>query len=77
MNWKTTLSGIGAALASALTVLAALPYDSGLQLLPPEWRSVLIKTGVISALLLKVVNSLAQADAGKTVPPPSRGPSSE
>ncbi len=64
-NWRTSLSGIGAALFTALTVIAALPYQLGdmATIIPPEWKPLVVKASVISALVLKIINSVCSKDA--------------
>jgi hypothetical protein len=61
-NWKTTVSGIGAALFGLLTILAALPYEMGdlANLFPPAWKAKIAATAAVAAALLKVWNSVAQ-----------------
>ena len=63
-NWKTTLSGIGAALTSALTVIAALPYQLGdvATLIAPEWKAKVAVAGLVATTILRVMNSIAQKD---------------
>ena len=67
-NWKTTVSGIGAALFSALTLLAALPYQFGdiSAVFPPEWKGKIVTASAIAAFALKVWNSVAQKDRNVT-----------
>ena len=74
-NWKTTFSGIGAALFSLLTILAALPETLGpvADTLPPEWKPFLVKAGIAGMVGLKVVNSIVQKDANPS-PPPAQPP---
>lgn len=64
-HWKTTLSGIGAALMSALTIIAALPYELGdvATIVPAEWKAFVVKAGIVATIILKIINSTAQADA--------------
>ena len=64
-NWKTTLTGIGAAVTSTLTILAALPYQLGdaATVIPPEWKSKIVMTGLAASLVLRVLNSIFQKDA--------------
>jgi hypothetical protein len=66
-NWKTTLSGIGAALTSALTVIAGLPYQLGdvATIIPPAWKTRVVVAGLIATIILKSVNSFVQKDASK------------
>jgi len=66
-NWKTTLSGIGAALTSALTAIAALPYQLGdiATIIPPQWKARVTIAGIIATVILKSINSAVQKDAPK------------
>jgi hypothetical protein len=67
-EWKTTLSGIGAALTSTLTVIAALPYQLGdlATIIPPEYKSRVVIAGLIATTILRVMNSIAQKDGKPT-----------
>jgi hypothetical protein len=67
-NWKTTVSGIGAALFSVLTILAALPYEMGdlAAIFSPAWKGKIATIAGIAALLLKIWNSLVQKDRDVT-----------
>lgn len=64
-HWKTTLSGIGAALMSALAGLAALPYQLGdvATIIPPEWKARVVMVSLCAAFALRVVQSVTAADA--------------
>lgn len=43
---------------SALTVLAALPYEKDLvQVFPPSWTGTIAIVGVIATLLLRIIAS--------------------
>jgi hypothetical protein len=66
-NWKTTISGIGAALTSALTAIAALPYQLGdvATIIPPAWKARVTIAGIIATVILKSINSAVQKDAPK------------
>jgi hypothetical protein len=66
-NWKTTISGIGAALTSALTTIAALPYQlgDGATIIPPAWKARVVIAGIISTVILKAINAYVQKDATK------------
>jgi len=72
-NWKTTVSGIGAALMSLLGAIAALPYSLGevATILPPVWKSRVAIGGFIAAFALKTINSIAQKDAAPPTPSPT------
>lgn len=49
---------------SLLTILAALPYETGgmANLFPVEWKPTILAVSAISALALRIWNSLAQKD---------------
>jgi hypothetical protein len=66
-NWKTTLSGIGAALTSALTAIAALPYQLGdiATIIPPVWKARVTIAGIVATVILKSINSAVQRDVLK------------
>ncbi len=61
-NWKTTLSGIGSAIFSLLTVMAALPDTLGAisTIIPEQYKHYLVIVGLVGATGLKVWNSVAQ-----------------
>lgn len=61
-NWKTTVSGIGSAIFSLLTILAVFPETMGslAPLLPEEYRRYIVIAGAVGAAGLKVWNSIAQ-----------------
>ena len=63
-NWRTSLTGVLAALTSALTILAALPAQLGelSTIIPEDWKPLIIKIGIVSTVLLKVINGLAAKD---------------
>ena len=67
-NWKTTVSGVGTAIFTLLTVLAALPYELGdiATIFPPQWKAKIAIAGAIAALILKVWNSVVQKDRNVT-----------
>lgn len=64
LSWRSTLTGIGTALFSLLTVLAALPYELGdvALIIPAEWKAKVAVTGAIAALILRVLNALVTKD---------------
>ncbi|MFZ4597831.1 MAG: hypothetical protein ACOYNN_04225 [Terrimicrobiaceae bacterium] len=66
-NWQTTISGIGAAAFSILTVLAALPYQIGdlATVIPSEYKEKVFLVSMIAAALLRVWNSVAAKDKAK------------
>lgn len=59
-NYRTTLTGIGAVIMSALAAVAALPYQLGdvSLLIPPEWKAAVFKWSMIAATALKILNSI-------------------
>lgn len=66
MNVKsptTTWTGVSAAIAATLTILAALPYQLGdvATLIPVEWKPRIVLIGMIATLALKIWNAVAQA----------------
>lgn len=63
-NWRTSVTGIGAALFGTLTVLAALPYEMGdaANIFPPLWKARVAAISAIAALLLKICNAVVQKD---------------
>lgn len=67
-NWKTSVSGIGAAIFSLLSILAALPYETGgiANLFPVEWKPKILQISIIAALILKIWNSTSQKDKNVT-----------
>jgi hypothetical protein len=64
-NWRTTVTGIGTAVFSALTVLAALPYTLGevATVIPSEWKEKVVVISATAAFILKVWNAMASKDA--------------
>lgn len=64
-NWRTTLTSVGAALFSALTILAALPAQLGelSTVLPEEWKPPVIKVGIVATILLRILNGMMTKDA--------------
>lgn len=63
-NWKTTLTGIGAAVATTLGIVAQLPYDLGelANIMDPTAKRYVTIAGLSSGLALKIWNSFLQAD---------------
>jgi len=63
-NWRTTLTATLAAFTSALTLAAALPAQLGdlSTIIPEEWKPLIIKIGIVSTILLKVINGLVAKD---------------
>ena len=53
------LSRIGAAITSALTTLAALPYQLGdvATIIPVEWKNRVVIAGLISTVILRTIAS--------------------
>jgi hypothetical protein len=69
-NWKTTLSGVGAAFVAMLAAFAALPYQLGdvATLIAPEWKARISVAGFIAAFVLRVIQSITAADANPQSP---------
>lgn len=67
-NWRTSISGVGAALFAFLTMLAALPYEMGeiANIFPPAWKAKIATAAAIATLILKWWNALAQKDKSVT-----------
>lgn len=63
-NWKTTVSGIGSAAFTVLTLLAALPYQLGdlATFIPSGYKEKVFVVSLTAAFLLKVWNSIEQKD---------------
>jgi hypothetical protein len=61
-NWKTTVSGVGAALFEALTVLSGLSYALGdvATVIPPTLKAKVLVVSLGSGFALKVWNAIAQ-----------------
>lgn len=66
-NWKTTLSGIGAAFMSLIGGLAAFSWDvmppEMQSLFPPKAKGYIAIASFAAAFLLKCINSIVQKDA--------------
>lgn len=71
-NWRTTLSGIGAAAMAALGGIAALPYQLGdvALIIPPEWKARVTVASIVAAFVLRVIQSVVSADKAATQPKP-------
>lgn len=67
-NWKTTVSGIGSAIAALLTILAALPYQLGeiATIIPPGWKGKIVTVGLLATTALRIWNSIQQKDKNTT-----------
>lgn len=63
-NWKTTITGVGAAVATTLGIVAQLPYDLGdlATFMDPSAKKWVTVVGLSCGLALKVWNSFLQAD---------------
>jgi len=61
---KTTWAGISAAIVSALTVLAALPYSLGdlATIIPPEIKPYVVGSGIVAAVILRSIQAIATKD---------------
>lgn len=58
-NWKTSVSGIGAAVMSFLTILSMAPYELGelSTVIDPHWKERLTLVSAIAAFILRLINS--------------------
>ena len=67
-NWKTSVSGIGAAIFTMLGAIAALPYSFGeiASLMPPQWKGRVAVAGFAAGFILKVWNAIQQKDKSVT-----------
>jgi hypothetical protein len=63
----TTWTGVSAAITGTLTVLAALPYQLGdaATIIPPDWKQGIVIAGLVATTILRIWNSVAQADEKK------------
>jgi hypothetical protein len=64
-QWKTTLTGFGAAAVLVLTFLASQPYSNGeiALIIPNEWKPYFVTAGIISAGILAAIRGIVSADA--------------
>lgn len=72
INWKQ----VGAAIASTLTILAALPYQLGdlATIIPPSLKPTIVTLGLISTVALRVWNAAKPPPAPPPTPPPQLNP---
>ncbi len=64
-NPKTTWTGVSAAIVSTLTILAALPFESGSTLagiIPQAWKPYIIVVGIFATLVLRIWNAAVSKD---------------
>lgn len=56
INWRS----IGAAVFSALTILAALPYQLGelATIIPVNWKPTIVAIGLVATVILRSLNSV-------------------
>jgi len=56
INWRS----VGAAVASTLTILAALPYTLGelATVIPPDWKPKVVLIGLVASVGLRIWNSV-------------------
>lgn len=66
-NWKTTITGVGAAIMTTLGIVAQIPYDLGdlSTVLDPTLKKYVTVVGLSAGLILKIWNSFLQADKPK------------
>lgn len=67
-NWQTTLSGVGSAFFSLLTILAVAPYQLGdlATIIPPEYKAKVFGASFAAAFILRCWNSVQQKDRNVT-----------
>lgn len=67
-NWRTSVSQIGVAIFSLLTILSALPYSMGdlATIIPPDWKSKVFTIAATATAILRVWNGLVQKDKNVT-----------
>lgn len=75
-NWKTTITGIGEAITSLLTLVAALPAQLGelSTIIPEPYKPKIVAIGLIATALLRVVKSMNTQDSAPAVPSPTVQP---
>jgi len=58
INWRS----LGAALFSALTILAALPYQLGdlSTIVPTNWKPTIVAVGLVATVILRSLNAVKQ-----------------
>jgi hypothetical protein len=63
-NWRTTLTGLGAALSGLLAAVAAAPYELGnvAEIIPPAWKAKFFAASAIAAFILRAWNASLQKD---------------
>ena len=56
INWRA----LAAALTSALTILAVIPYQLGDlgTIIPPKWKATLVIVGLVATILLRSINAV-------------------
>lgn len=65
VNWRTTISGVGSQIASALLAISLIPYTLPTDLanvLPPKLKANLFIGALAAKFILGFWNSLAQKD---------------
>lgn len=67
-NWQTTLSGVGAALFMALTILSSASYQLGdiATIIPPRVKGWLTGASLAATVILKIWNAIAQKSKNVT-----------
>lgn len=75
-NWRTTLSGVGAAFFGLLSILAVAPYQLGelATFIPPEWKARVLVVSAVSAFILRLWNANVAKDARDTPAAPPTSP---
>lgn len=64
-NWKTTVSGIGSAIAWMVTFVAVAPYNLGElgNVIPAPYKEKIAIASLVAGFILKSWNSIAAKDA--------------
>jgi hypothetical protein len=80
-HWRTSVTGILSSMSLALAFVAQIPYTmpgNASEIIPPEYKAFIFKSGFVAWLVLGFINSLATADSRvetPLVPPPAPVPS--
>jgi len=72
VNWKI----VGATIASALTILAALPYSLGdlATIIPSEWKPKIVAIGLIATVVLRLWNTNMTTPTSQPTDPATTNP---
>ena len=63
-SWRTSISGMGAALTTGLTLLAGAPYALGdaATVIPPEWKARIFMWAGGATVLLQLIHARSAKD---------------